>query len=511
MEYLFLTAAAALTLLLAPMFRATAQGVSGDVPSPYLGESRKAVGEEVTRLASASAILLGSLFRRRVIERARAEHQACAPEIGLDFETLLHVCRWAEARETVYDVAMGFGALVTLGLLASEELVLAAVSAAVLIVGSLYKRFEERFRLARFFRRGVYDAAEVRRVFRSNLSEPEKAGLPKSEQNLLVYNGFMPFESAGFPVGGWSFVIDAGRGKKDLAGGVSTAEGFATREVAFAIEEAISSITHPGLRCRDYVVMHGSCLPGLVVPASGRAFRRVQRIAHTPDEVRPDGLDDRARHYKWIRIQDWGGEMVISSFFFCTRIANDLFVECRHHLLTALAPQYRKIDALTYPTWWTGVRWFCMRLLLAPRDVLGALAWLLYRPIAALPRVLGLEEWWARVIMEDEPRYNYGAQPSVRRSMAGESYTHYFQKVDYELLSKLVDKRILDALVQFLDARGVDTSELKEQQTAILNNGIIVQGGDVKADGLAVGRGAKVSGFLKRRRLKRQAQVARSA
>ena len=40
---------------------------------------------------------------------------------------------------------------------------------------------------------------------------------------------------------------------------------------------------------------------------------------------------------------------------------------------------------------------------------------------------------------------------------------------------------------------------------------VIVQGGDVKAQGLAVGRGAKVSGFFKRQRLQRQAQVTKSA
>jgi hypothetical protein len=51
--------------------------------------------------------------------------------------------------------------------------------------------------------------------------------------------------------------------------------------------------------------------------------------------------------------------------------------------------------------------------------------------------------------------------------------------------------QILDTIVDFLDSRNVDTSEIKERRTTILNNGVIMSGGSIQAQSVAVGRDAK--------------------
>jgi hypothetical protein len=55
----------------------------------------------------------------------------------------------------------------------------------------------------------------------------------------------------------------------------------------------------------------------------------------------------------------------------------------------------------------------------------------------------------------------------------------------------MLEHAILDGIITFLDEHQIDTSGLRERQTMILNSGIIVQGGDVKAESLAVGAGAQ--------------------
>jgi len=55
----------------------------------------------------------------------------------------------------------------------------------------------------------------------------------------------------------------------------------------------------------------------------------------------------------------------------------------------------------------------------------------------------------------------------------------------------MLEQTILESIVSFLDIRHIDTSNLKERQTMILNSGILVQGGDVRAESLAVGTGAR--------------------
>ena len=45
---------------------------------------------------------------------------------------------------------------------------------------------------------------------------------------------------------------------------------------------------------------------------------------------------------------------------------------------------------------------------------------------------------------------------------------------------------------------GIETSDLKERQTTILNSGVIVQGGDVNAESLAVGSGSQAVKTVKK-------------
>lgn len=488
-----------------PLARAIARGISDNVPAPYDGPSRKNGEFEVTRLASASGILLGSTYRRSVLERARDKHHACAPELGLDFETVLTVCRWAENRQIRYDMVIGAAGVLGLALFLSGQFVFSLGVALLMLGVTFYKRFEERFRLALSFRRGAYDASKIRQRFGARLSDEERRGLPRLDQNIWAYSGFLPFDGAGSEVGGWSFVVDATRPSKSIERRQLTS--FDTNEILQAAEAAVAEIGHRGLLCRDYVVVHGSNLPNLMPASKSGVWRTVQRAERGLFDALQDGNDDRMRHYKWIQFRDWGNELIVSSFLFCSRVSDEVFIECKHFLLTALAQRYRRIDALTNSTWWTGVRWVLTRILLSPFDVVMSLLWLVYRPISALPRVLKIQDWWDRVIMADEPRYNFGAPVSLRQILAGDRYTHYFQRSDKDMLEKLIDKRILDSLIDFFEEHGVDTSDIKERQSMILNHGIIVSGGDVKAQNMAVGRGARVQSMLGRFARRRQAKV----
>jgi hypothetical protein len=70
------------------------------------------------------------------------------------------------------------------------------------------------------------------------------------------------------------------------------------------------------------------------------------------------------------------------------------------------------------------------------------------------------------------------------------AYANYFQLMDSELYEKSLNRCIFDSVIDFLEAHGIDVSALKETRTTIINSGILVKGGDVKADVLAVGERA---------------------
>jgi hypothetical protein len=58
---------------------------------------------------------------------------------------------------------------------------------------------------------------------------------------------------------------------------------------------------------------------------------------------------------------------------------------------------------------------------------------------------------------------------------------------------KILERTILDAIIEFLDEHNIETSDIKQRQTTILNSGVIVHGGNVTAETLAVGEGSKAT------------------
>jgi hypothetical protein len=58
------------------------------------------------------------------------------------------------------------------------------------------------------------------------------------------------------------------------------------------------------------------------------------------------------------------------------------------------------------------------------------------------------------------------------------------------MINQMLEGEILNTIVEFLEDHDIDTSDVKDRRTMILNSGIIVHGGDVNAQALAVGQQA---------------------
>jgi hypothetical protein len=91
------------------------------------------------------------------------------------------------------------------------------------------------------------------------------------------------------------------------------------------------------------------------------------------------------------------------------------------------------------------------------------------------------------------PRFNFGAVTSIRELGMQNYYRAHFQQLDKERHVKTIEQCTIDAIVDFLGDHNIDTSDIKDRRSAILNNGVIVAGGELKADNIAVGKGAKAA------------------
>ena len=84
--------------------------------------------------------------------------------------------------------------------------------------------------------------------------------------------------------------------------------------------------------------------------------------------------------------------------------------------------------------------------------------------------------------------YDYGSTTSIRESVAQTKYLQHFQYLDKEMHYKTIEKRILNGLSDFLESKGIDTSDFKDRETSIINSGVIVTGGSVSGENIAVGK-----------------------
>jgi hypothetical protein len=186
----------------------------------------------------------------------------------------------------------------------------------------------------------------------------------------------------------------------------------------------------------------------------------------------------------------WQGELAVSIFLRLTKNGQCLFAEVSYFLLTPIDPKLKTVDTLlSAPSIRQTISFFMETIIVTPFHLVWA-------PLAIGHRILSAYGAWQQEreterSIEDNPLFDYGAEQSIRVQHSSKSYHSYFQKLDKEMYIKLIERTVLDAMIVFLDEKNVDTSDLRERQTSILNNGVIVTGGAVQAQSMTVGQGAK--------------------
>lgn len=313
--------------------------------------------------------------------------------------------------------------------------------------------------------------------------------LNEEECNVVVYSGFSPFVGSGIDIGGWSFAINTSQGKKGV-GIAEEPEPFTIQELYRHIDSDINKLNLQGTSIQDKIFVNGQQIREDQRFLPDPLKRPLTRISLSDLTEIIGNQSALTRHYKCIRIIDWQGEIIFSVFLRFVQLRQNLFIEASYFLLTPLKQEYRKIDEIQpNPTWQ-------QRLKLIQNDFIKALflfpgAIILLSGELFIPLFRWNKRRAKRRLIRENPIFDYGAVTSVRELASSNLYSHYFQKLDTEMFLKIVEKQILDTLVDFLDDRHIDTSDLRSRQDTILNNGVIVSGGSITTDNLTVGERAK--------------------
>jgi hypothetical protein len=218
------------------------------------------------------------------------------------------------------------------------------------------------------------------------------------------------------------------------------------------------------------------------------------------------------RSYLCINVEDWSGEIVLSIYLRCKKGDTNLFIEASYFILPPPKRDFFKIDEVDPK----------LRLGTVARLVAGSIMTSAVMIVIAAVRLLAwarqpIAHWFERRrirrAMKRNPRFNFGALTSIRQLGMENYYRVYFQQLDKERHVKTVEQCTIDAIVEFLDVHNIDTSDIRDRRSAMLNNGVIVSGGDFTSGSMAVGSGAKAEVFQFGAKLAaaRSAQSARAA
>jgi hypothetical protein len=444
---------------------------------------------DTTRYLSA-AVYSNKWLRDHVFESVINEkHRAVIASYGVDLATVAGHCMLARRKEIVRDGWIFALTLLLFPAFAFDLLPPAALIILVVWAVVLFDSYKTKYSiLGAGFNKKTFDPTRAQ----TGLSSADQSKLvdiaAAQKGNVVVYGGFSPFVGSGLDLGGWSFTMKVNKGKEEN-GKRLTPMPVQPEEAHQALTNAIFNLGLDGVNVEDRLYVDGQEIrddqmfmphplgrPTATVDASTvRSF-----IAHSTSA---------ARHYKCIQAVGWKAELILSIFIRFTKTKNNLFVEASHFLLPPLLESFHGVDGLR-PTPTLKEIWE-----LLVRSAIKTPFMFPYSTLNTLRNILGPYIRWraeveARRAIEENPAFNYGAITTVREIAASDAYRRYFQMLDKEMNLKIIQRQILDCIIEFLDGKNIDTSDLNERKESIINYGLIVSGGNVQAQSIAVGNQA---------------------
>ena len=309
--------------------------------------------------------------------------------------------------------------------------------------------------------------------------------------SVIVYSGYRPFVGSGFEVRRWSFAQRIIR-KREIGQNYDeefhlSRPPFKTSEIVEYLKASIqrlASDTHSETRLPGLIVAHRVFIDGTYVNNVPGA------LSDPPPQAVVDDImanpREEARYHIESQVIAWGGELVTTVFVHISLQGQTLYVNFSTYALFPTPPRFRVIDEVGGTGLGAALRMARQSLSEIP-DVLHA-----QRRLMAAPKLLVSAYRAQRDIKEkNAKRHDIGAQISAReiagydididsnkawtprRARQDPEDTSYFQILDVVRHSKIIERRLLGAIEEFLKTKGVDTSEFAQRVEAILNYGMM--------------------------------------
>jgi len=346
--------------------------------------------------------------------------------------------------------------------------------------------------------------------------------------NITLYSQENPFLGSGDIgsawVRAWSIALELDRGRaKSLGGDREPGEVDPVELHRYVRERLVAMRDEPppnerigGLMVDWHVVARGECVqmrrpvepagagglmyeghplidPKYAVPYSRAGKRAIEAIIRHPQaDIRCYQRVTVATQGQAIKDADGAvvaparyEDTLLSAFLYLAVEGRMLYAQFVVNVIPPIREEFRIVDDL--PAYGEG-----MLLMRALREnglqtlsdgVLGP-----FRLIRALWELAG-EAWqaWTGRRPTEFLRYDYGARISVREEAAERDFPTFMQTLDADKYTTLLERRINEAVLDYLQARGIDVTAYREQADIVLNSPFIMSGGSIVGSQIAVG------------------------
>jgi hypothetical protein len=279
------------------------------------------------------------------------------------------------------------------------------------------------------------------------------------------------------------------KGKKELGGRLEP-RPFSEEELHAHVGDRLRATDLPTLRLADRLYVDGERVrddPRFLRHRYGRPVATLSHERMVSADV--EGPPEVVRRVRSASAVGWGGEVTFTVHLDFRIEGASLYADATYCALTPPRNEYRRVDSIDpHPP--LGAR------LRAGAEAVRLVFTLPFAALKAAGELPASWRAWRRRSRERReiarnPRFDYGATTSLRELAQAPGYRRYFQFIDRDMFAKVLEREVLDAIVVFLDEHDIDTSDIEERQSAVLNNGVIVTGGSLSAQSLSVGQQAR--------------------
>jgi hypothetical protein len=431
----------------------------------------------------AAAMHLGQIEPQSVIDRLEDRHKARLPEVGLDTTMLLAEAKAARIRNGLFSILLLAPMFWIISLIFEYQLV---EYGEISLEGYIFSYLNPALLIATL---GLAKTISVNHYLRKNIVNAKDTPDDITKLNAIIFGGFSPFAGYGIDLDGWSFTIDTRKPKID---GTPTLD-INQKEFLNHISSDLAKDMTEGM-IQDKLFVNGLRVRGNQQFLSDIKASPTTSIEQSIVEDMIGSPEQDARHYRSLTLPLTHGHMFLTFFYRSSLLGGNLFIESRSFLLPPIKPELTELvqlptrSGLTYYT-----RLFFSKLALSP------ISWI-SGPISVFSMLGKFQSHiiWALFghpedkLKKRSETYNYGHVLSLREEWAAKTYQTYFQMLDKDMATKTFQHIIINSIVEYLDGKGIATEDIKERRTQIFNSGVIVSGGTVNAQQLAVGAGATV-------------------